>query len=73
MEPITPQEGCQGHMVRECGMGDITVDIFGNYNQPQATRPIKRLMPVHSSRRLLLLTESLHMWPERISGGLTIL
>ena len=48
MEPITPQEGCQGHVVRECGMGDIIVTIFGKHNQLQEAYPIKWQMPDHS-------------------------
>ena len=51
MEAITPQEGCQDHMIRRYGVGDITVIIFGKYYQPQGvqeTLPITQQMTNHS-------------------------
>lgn len=34
MEPTTQQEGCQGDMVRRCGVEGIVGTIFGKYNLP---------------------------------------
>lgn len=51
MEAITPQEGCQDHMIRRYGVGDIVVIIFGKYYQPQGvqeTCPITQQMANHS-------------------------